>query len=108
MAPEGGPKDERNEAGGVVRCRRFTDEFKRDAGRLVVEGGYTFKAVTTAVGVSDQSLRAWHATLEPAAHLAASTPRPKIFARRTSGFQKKLRRAEMKRDILKKATAYRI
>jgi transposase len=37
--------------------RRFGEEFKRDAVRLVVEEGYTFKAAAAAVGVSDQSLR---------------------------------------------------
>ena len=47
------------------RWRRFSEEFKRDAVRLVVEEGYAFKAAATAVGVSDQTLRAWHAKLVP-------------------------------------------
>ena len=41
------------------RWRRFSEEFKREAVRLVVEEGYTFKAAAAAM--SDQSLRAWHA-----------------------------------------------
>ena len=40
---------------GSRRWRRFSEEFKRDALRLVVEEGYTFKAAATAVGVSDQT-----------------------------------------------------
>ena len=31
--------------------RRFTDEFKQDAVRLVVTEGYTFAAASKAVGV---------------------------------------------------------
>ena len=46
------------------RKRRFSEEFKRDAVRLVVEE-YTFKAAATAVGVSEQTLRPWHARLAP-------------------------------------------
>jgi hypothetical protein len=48
--------NEFNSAGSPQR-RRFTEEFKRDAVRLIVEEQYTFKAAATAVGVSEQSLR---------------------------------------------------
>ena len=50
---------------GSRRKRRFSEEFKRDAVRLVIEEGYTFKAAAAAVGVGDQSLRAWHAKYAP-------------------------------------------
>ena len=40
--------------------RRFSDDFKRDAVRLVVDEQYTFKAAAKAVGVSEKSLRDWH------------------------------------------------
>ena len=39
---------------------RFGEDFKRDAVRLVVDEKYTFPAAAKAVGVSVQSLRAWH------------------------------------------------
>lgn len=38
--------------------RRFTEEFKQDAVRLVDKEGDTFVAAAKAVGVSEQSL--WH------------------------------------------------
>ena len=41
----------------------YSDEFKRDAVRLVVEEGYSFKAVRQAVGVCDATLRDWHRKL---------------------------------------------
>ncbi len=40
--------------------RRFLDDFKREAVRLVVEEKYTFAAAARAVGVSTRSLRDWH------------------------------------------------
>lgn len=43
----------------------YNDEFKRDAVRLVVKEGYSFKSACDAVGVCQQSLRAWHAKLAP-------------------------------------------
>jgi transposase-like protein len=64
--------------------RRFSEEFKRDALRLVVEEGYTFKAAAAAVGVSDQTLRAWHAKLVPPPSHAARMPRSRSFAQRIS------------------------
>ena len=40
-----------------AKRRRFSDEFKQAAVRLLVSEGYTFQAAATAVGVSEQSLR---------------------------------------------------
>ena len=57
--------------------RRFSEDFKRDAVRLVVEEEYTFKAASAAVGVSEKSLRDWHKRLAP-------PPEP-CGGRRTSG-----------------------
>ena len=40
--------------------RRFLDEFKRDAVRLITDQQYTFQAAALAVGVSQNSLLDWH------------------------------------------------
>lgn len=48
-----------------AKRRRFSEPFQRDAVRLVTEEKYSFKAVATAVGVTDQTLRAWHAKFAP-------------------------------------------
>ena len=42
------------------QSNRFADDFKRDAVRLVVEEKYSLVVAAKAVGVSVQSLRAWH------------------------------------------------
>ena len=91
----------------VVRHkRRFSEEFKRDAVRLVVEEGYTLKAAATAVGVSDQSLRAWHAKYAPRPEACGENATVEELREENKRLRKELRRAELEREILKKATAY--
>jgi transposase len=88
------------------RWRRFSEEFKRDAVRLVVEEGYTFKAAATAVGVGDQSLRAWHAKYAPPPEPCGENATLEELRQENQRLRKELRRAELEREILKKATAY--
>jgi len=88
------------------RKRRFSEEFKRDAVRLVVEEGYTFKTAGAAVGVSDQSLRAWHAKFAPAPPPCGENASVEELRDEVARLRKQLRRAELEREILKKATAY--
>jgi transposase len=88
------------------RRRRFTEEFKRDAVRLVVVEGYTFQAAATAVGVSGQTLRAWHAKFAPQPLPCGEEATADDLRQENQRLRKQLRRAEMERDILKKATAY--
>ncbi|TVQ33637.1 MAG: hypothetical protein EA376_01915 [Phycisphaeraceae bacterium] len=38
---------------------RYTEQFKRDAVRLVVEEGYSAKRTAEAVGVTAKSVRDW-------------------------------------------------
>jgi transposase len=90
----------------VRRKRRFSEEFKRDAVRLVVEEGYTLKAAATAVGVSDQSLRAWHAKYAPRPEACGENATVEELREENKRLRKELRRAELEREILKKATAY--
>jgi transposase len=88
------------------RQRRFGEEFKRDAVRLVVEEGYTLKAAAAAVGVSDQSLRAWHAKYAPRPEPCDENASVEELREENKRLRKELRRAELEREILKKATAY--
>ena len=84
--------------------RSFSDEFKQAAVDLVVKQNYSFKAAADAVGVSSRSLREWHEKWAP-------EPRPcdddvELLREENKQLKKRLQRAEMERDILKKATAY--
>ena len=91
---------------GPRRWRRFSEEFKRDAVRLVVEEGYTFKAAATAVGVGDQSLRAWHAKFAPVPSPCGENASVEELRDEVARLRKQLKRAELEREILKKATAF--
>ena len=43
-------------AAGLPKGRRFSDEFKHDAVRLVTDEQYSFKAAATAVGVCQKTV----------------------------------------------------
>ena len=86
--------------------RRFDDEFKQSAVRLVVAEKYTFKAAAAAVGVSDQTLRSWHARFAAPAVACGENATVEELRAENQRLRKQLRRAELEREILKKATAY--
>jgi len=86
--------------------RRFSEEFKRDAVRLVVEEEYTFKAAAKAVGVSEKSLRDWHKRLAPPPEPCGEDATVEELREENKRLRRQLRRAELEREILKKATAY--
>ena len=86
--------------------RRFTEEFKQDAVRLVVNEGYSLAAAARAVGVGEQSLRKWHARLAPPRAPCGEDASQDELREENKRLRHELRRAEMEREILKKATAY--
>lgn len=79
---------------------RYSDDFRRDAVRLVTEAGHSRKQVARDLGVSLSSLRDWIARYGP--------PEPTVSealpeAEQIRQLRRALERAEMERDILKKA-----
>ena len=89
-----------------LKRRRFTEEFKQDAVRLVVNEGYTFAAAAKAVGIGEQSLRKWHARLGPQPAPCGEDASQDELREENKRLRRELRRAELEREILKKATAY--
>jgi transposase len=89
-----------------LQRRRFTPEFKQDAIRLVVNEGYSFAAAAKAVGVGEQSLRKWHAKLAPKPVPCGEDASLDELRAENQRLRRELRRAELEREILKKATAY--
>jgi len=86
--------------------KRYLDEFKRDAVRLVTQERYTFKAAATAVGVSEKSLRDWHAKFAPQPNPCGEDASLEELREENKRLRQQLKRAELEREILKKATAY--
>jgi len=86
--------------------RRFSEDFKRDAVRLVVEEKYTFSAAAQAVGVSTKSLRDWHQKFAPEPTPCGEKATVDELREENKRLRRQLKRAELEREILKKATAY--
>jgi transposase len=86
--------------------RKFSEEFKRDAVNFVVIEGYSFKAAADAVGVSSRSLREWHEKFAPKPEPCGEDASNQQLQDENRRLRKELKRAEIEREILKKATAY--
>ena len=91
---------------GRRRRRSYDEAFKRDAVRLVSAEKYSFKAAAAAVNVCEQSLRAWHAKFAPAPTPCGEHASVEELQAEVARLRKQLKRAELEREILKKATAY--
>ena len=86
--------------------RKFTPQFKADAVRLVTSGAKTIGSVTEEFDLTETALRAWVKRAE--ADEGKGTKETLTTAERSEliDLRKRLKRAEMERDILKKATAF--
>ena len=84
----------------------YSDEFKIAAVRLVTEEGYSMAAAAKAVGVSQPSLKAWVAKFGPPPREPGSDASLEELRQENKRLKQLLKRAEMEREILKKATAF--
>ncbi len=91
---------------GLPRGRRFTEDFKKDAVRLVVEESYSFRTAAQAVGVCEKSLRDWHRKFAPVPDPCGDDATVEELRDEVKRLRKQLKRTELEREILKKATAY--
>ena len=87
-------------------ARRYLDEFKQDAVRLIVEEKYSFKAAAEAVGVCEKTLRDWHRRYATPPAPCGEDATVVELREEVTRLRRQLRRAELEREILKKATAY--
>lgn len=83
--------------------KRYTDEFKDEAAKQVIEYGHAARDVAERLGISLDSLYGWvrERRKRPATREAETTQAAEI--RR---LQAELKRVTEERDILKKAAAY--
>lgn len=81
----------------------YTQEFKDEAVRQVLDRGYSVREVASRVGVSAHSLYKWVRAARPARAEEAELEATKL---ENAKLKAKLRRVEEERDILKKAAAY--
>lgn len=86
--------------------RSFTAEFKLEAASLVVDEGYTISEACSSLGVSDSAMRNWVNQLQ--LERSGKTPESKAITpeqRKIQELEARIKRLEMKKWILKKATA---
>ena len=96
-----------DESASVRKQRRaFSEEFKREAVRLVVEEKYSFQAAAESLGIGVQSLRQWHARLASPPEPCGENASLEELRAENQRLRRQLHRAELEREILKKATAY--
>jgi transposase-like protein len=87
---------------GRQRRRKFSPEFKAEAVRLVTATDEPLSTIARELGITTTSLRHWTAAARPQS-------REPLTADERSELQqlrRDIRRVEMERDILKKATAF--
>lgn len=84
----------------------YSDDFKQNAVRLIVEEGYSFKKACQAVGVCEATLRSWHAKLAPPPEPCGEDATMEEMQAELKRLRRQLKQTEMEREILKKATAY--
>ena len=91
----------------MTRKRRtFSPEFKLEAAQLVLDQGYTVKAASDAVGVGKSTLEYWIRQLRQ--ERQGTTPTASALTpeqQRIQTLEKQLRKVELEKEILKKATA---
>jgi transposase len=95
-----------------VAQKHHSIAYQDQACKLVTEQGYTQKAAAKELGITDVTLRAWlkkRGLVKPVELIEpdfATSNDPKLLRGRIQELEKRLRRSEIEKEILKKATAY--
>jgi transposase len=82
--------------------RRFSPEFKAEAVRLVTATDESVATIARDLGVTVTSLRGWVKAARPQPREPLTDDERSELTR----LRREIRRVEMERDILKKATAF--
>jgi transposase-like protein len=88
-----------------TRAKRYTEEFRLQAAKLIVEGGATYHQVSQQLGVSDWALRCWVKAFRDSGHLPAKGQVVPL-AEELKAARRELIQLRLENEILKKAAAY--
>jgi transposase len=88
-----------------ARQKRYTEEFKLQAAKLIVEGGYTYSKASQQLGASNWALRCWVNAFRASGQLP---PKGQVvpMAEELKALRKQLAQLRLENEILKKAAAY--
>jgi transposase-like protein len=85
--------------------KRYDQEFKLQAAKLVVEQGYTLRDAAARLGATAWSIGEWVRKFRAAGKLPPAS-QPVAEAEELKDLRKDNRRLRMENEILKKAAAY--
>ncbi len=88
-----------------MSAKRYTQEFKDEAVRQVLERGHPAREVAARLGVSEHSLYRWLRLARPSVEEQQATDLAEA-QREIKRLKKDLERTREEREILKKAAAY--
>ena len=86
-----------------MSSKRYTEEFKIEAVKQVVDRGYSVAEVAKRLGMTTHSLYAWKMKYGPS---AADHQEKTAIEIENKRLKKELKRVTEERDILKKAAVY--
>mgnify|MGYP001556279264 CR=1 FL=1 len=85
---------------------QYTDEFKAEAVKQVIERGFTVVEVAARIGLPKHTLYDWVQKARKAGKTTTAGPMDKGDSAEVRRLKAELRRVTEERDILKKAAAY--
>jgi transposase len=87
----------------MTKRQKYTKEFKQEAAKLVIEGGYTQVEACKSLGVANKNLSRWVAEAKGAkAQQSTKAPESAELLR----LKKEINQLRLEREILKKAAAF--
>ena len=86
--------------------RKFTDDFKNDAVKLVTEQGYSCTEVGRRLGINHTNVSRWVRQHRDKLDYPANSESPQELEKELKRLRKENKRLLMERDILKKAAAF--
>lgn len=86
--------------------RKYTEEFRADAVRLVTSGAMTIAEVRDKFDLTETSLRGWVKHAEAQAGVSPIDALTTAERAELTELRTRVKRLTMERDILKKATAF--
>lgn len=89
----------------MAKHKRYAEEFKLQAARLIVEHGYTYRQASEQLGAHDWSIREWVKKYRQSGQLPPKG-QPVAAAEELKAVRKENLRLRMENEILKKAAAY--
>ena len=86
--------------------RRFSQDFKLEAAQLVVNQGYSVNEAASAMNVGKSTMDKWVRQLKNEGQGIADQPKAlTLEQRKIKELEKQIKRIELEKEILKKATA---